>query len=65
MTMAAHISRVCSAAHLHLRNISLIRPLLSQTTTEQLIHAFVTSRLDMGTAVLSGVTQAQLSSRLQ
>ena len=64
MTMAAHISRVCSAAHLHLRNISRIRPFLSQTTTEQLVHAFVTSRLDMGNALLSGVTQAQLS-RLQ
>ena len=62
--MAAHISRVCSAAHLHLRNISRIRPFLSQTTTEQLVHAFVTSRLDMGNALLSGVTQAQLS-RLQ
>ena len=64
MTMAAQISRVYSAAHLHLRNISRIRPFLSQTTTEQLVHAFVTSRLDMGNAVLSGVMQAQLS-RLQ
>ena len=31
---------------------------------EQLVHAFVTSRLDMGNALLSGITQAQLS-RLQ
>jgi len=64
MTMAAHITRVCSAAHLHLRNISRIWPFLSQTTTEQLIHAFVTSRLDMGNALLYGVAQAQLG-RLQ
>ena len=61
MTMATHISRVRSAAHLHLPNSSRIRPFLSQTTTEQLVHAFITSRLNMGNALLSGVMQAQLS----
>ena len=50
----------------HLWNISRIRPFLSgsQTTTEQLLHAVVTSRLDIGNALLSGLTQAQLG-RLQ
>ena len=62
--MAAHIGRVCSAARLHFRNISRIRPFLSQTITEQLVHAFAISRIDMGNAALSGVTEAQLS-RLQ
>ena len=60
MSMSAHISRVCSSAYLHLRNISRIRPFLSQPTTEQLLHAFVTSRFDVDNALLSGVTQAQL-----
>ena len=57
MSMAAHISRVCSAAHLHLRNIrARIRPFLSHTTTEQLVHVFVTSRFDTGNALLCDVT---------
>ena len=54
MTMAAHISRVCSVAHLHLRNISRIRPFLSQTTTEQLVHVFVNP--DSTWAMLSCLT---------
>ncbi len=64
MTMSAHINRVSSCAYLHLRNISRIRPFLSQATTERLVHAFVTSRLDMCNALLFGITHAQLG-RLQ
>ncbi len=60
MTMAAHVSRICSSAYMHLRNISRIRAFLSQKTTEQLVHAFVSSRLDMGNALLFGITQEQL-----
>lgn len=64
MSMTAHVSHVCSSAYMHLRNISRIRPFLSQRTTEQLVHAFVSSRLDMGNALLFGITQIQLG-RLQ
>ncbi len=64
MTMTAHVSRICSAAYYHLRDISRIRPFLTVDTTECLVHAFVTSRLDMGNALLYGIRQDQLQ-RLQ
>ena len=44
--------------------MSRIRPFLPQTTTEQLLHALITSRLDAANALLYGVAQARLS-RLQ
>jgi hypothetical protein len=64
MTMSAHIGKVCSSAYLQLRNISRIRPFLTQKTTEQMVHAFITSRLDMGNALLYRLPQTQLG-RLQ
>jgi hypothetical protein len=60
MTMEAQVSKICSSAYLGLRNISRIRRFLSQTVTERLVHAFVTSKLDMGNSLLFGISQAQL-----
>ena len=37
---------VCKTAFLHLKNIACLRPSLSPTAAETLIHAFITSRLD-------------------
>ena len=62
--MSAHVSRICSAAYYHLRDIDRIRPFLTVETTERLVHAFVTSRLDMGNALFYGITRGQLQ-RLQ
>ena len=64
MTMSAHVSRICSMAYYHLRDIGRIRPFLTVDTTERLVHAFVTSRLDMGNALLYGIARGQLQ-RLQ
>ena len=41
-----HVKKVCQASFYHLRNISKIRKYLSQDTTEILIHAYVTAKLD-------------------
>ena len=46
MSMLPHVNSVCKSAFYHLRNISRIRKLLSTTTTETLVHAFITSKLD-------------------
>ena len=46
MTMLPHITSVCKSASYHLRNISRIRKFLSTKTTEILVHAFVSSKLD-------------------
>ena len=48
----------------HIRNISRIRKYLNQSAAEQIIHAFVTSRLDNGNALFYGLPQNQIS-RLQ
>ena len=64
MSMATHISSICSSAHFHLRNISRIRPFLSEKATEQLVHAFITSKLDMGNSLLFGLPEYQIN-RLQ
>ena len=45
----------------HLRNIAKIRNFLSKNDAEQLIHAFVTSRLDYCNALLSGYLDKALN----
>ena len=52
MTMESHVTIVCKSAIFHLRNISRSRRYLTAAATEQVIHAFVTSRLDIGNALL-------------
>ena len=62
-----HISEICKSSSFHLRNIGLIRKYLTNNATEQLVHAFVTSRLDMWNSLLYGLPALQIKrlSRLQ
>ena len=46
LTMSGHVSTVTSSASFAMRNISKIRKYLDRHTTEKLVHAFVSSRLD-------------------
>ena len=46
MSMLPHVNNVCKSAFYHLRTISCIRKYLSTQTTEILIHAIITSKLD-------------------
>ena len=55
MSMLPHINNVCKSAFYHLRTISRIRKYLSTQTTETLIHAFVTSKLDHCNSLLYNV----------
>ena len=64
LTMSTHVTRIFSEAYYHLRDIGRIRPFLTVDTTERVVHAFVTSRLDMDNALFYGITQGQLQ-RLQ
>ncbi len=50
----SHISSICKTAFSHLKNISKLRPMLSISNAEMLIHAFMTSRLDYCNALLGG-----------
>ena len=45
-TLSAHITKTCKGAFYHLHNIRRIRKYLDRDSTEKLIHAFVTSRLE-------------------
>ena len=64
MRMDKQVDALCKAAHYHLSNIGRIRHLLSDRAAEQLVHAFVTARLDNGNSLLLGITKTQLA-RLQ
>ena len=64
LTLNKHVSVVCSAASLHIRNIGKIRHLLTQSITEKLVHAFITARLDYCNSILYGLPK-RLIQRLQ
>ena len=62
--MENHVTASCKAGFYHLRNISRIRKYISCHTTEILIHAFITSRLDFCNSLLYGLPKQTLM-RLQ
>ena len=49
-----HINQICKTSYFSLYKISKIQSLLNQASTEELIHAFITSRLDYCNSVLYG-----------
>lgn len=50
-----HVKHLCKTAFYHLKNISKLRPLLTQSDAEKLIHVFVSSRLDYCNALFTGI----------
>ncbi|XP_077094295.1 uncharacterized protein LOC143746358 [Siphateles boraxobius] len=64
LSFESHVSSVCKTAFFHLKNISKLRHMLSLTNAEQLVHAFMTSRLDYCNALLGGCP-ARLINKLQ
>ncbi|KAK2187123.1 hypothetical protein NP493_179g05008 [Ridgeia piscesae] len=61
LSMTSHISTICRTAYMHLHNISHIRRYLTIDATKALVHAFVTSRLDYGNALLIGLPRDQIN----
>ncbi len=64
LSFDSHVSSICKTAFFHLKNISKLRPMLSMSNAEMLIHAFMTSRLDYCNALL-GSCSARLINTLQ
>uniref|UniRef100_A0A9J8CVH8 Reverse transcriptase domain-containing protein n=1 Tax=Cyprinus carpio carpio TaxID=630221 RepID=A0A9J8CVH8_CYPCA len=64
LSLERHVSSICKTAFFHLKNISKLRPMLSMSNAEMLIHAFMTSRLDYCNALLGGCS-ARLVNKLQ
>ncbi len=60
----SHVSSICKTTFFHLKNISKLRPMLSMSNAEMLIHEFMTSMLDYCNALLGGCT-ARLINKLQ
>ena len=52
---------VTKTAFYQLKNISKVRPFLSLSNTERLMHAFITSRLDYCNALLSGLPKSTIN----
>ena len=50
-----HITKTCRSSFYHLHNIRRMRKYLDRNSTEELIHAFITSRLDDCNALLYGL----------
>jgi hypothetical protein len=61
LSMNSHITKVCSAAYYHLRNICRIRNVLTLDSAKSITHAFVTARLDYCNSLLSGMPQSAIS----
>ena len=64
LSFQSHIKSITKSAFYHLKNISRLRPSLSEPVAETLIHAFITSRLDYCNGVLSRLPSKTLD-RLQ
>ena len=60
--MEEHVKKICKTSHYHLRNISKIRKYLTEKTTEILVHAFVSSKLDYCNSLLYGLPKHMISS---
>ena len=63
-SMKPHVINTCKSAFFHLHNIRRIRKYLSRDSTEKLIHAFVSNRLDYCNGLLYGLPK-NLISKLQ
>uniref|UniRef100_A0A672G1Q5 Reverse transcriptase domain-containing protein n=1 Tax=Salarias fasciatus TaxID=181472 RepID=A0A672G1Q5_SALFA len=56
-----HIKNITKIGFYHLKNIARVRPFLSQASTEVLMHAFISCRLDYCNALLSGLPKKNIS----
>ena len=60
--MVEHVKKICKTSHYHLRKISKIRKYLTEETTEILVHAFFSSKLDCCNSLLYGLPKHMISS---
>ena len=54
MSLSPHVNTIVKGAFYHIRNISKIRKHISKSSTEILIHSFVSSKLDFCNSLLFG-----------
>ena len=56
-----HINQITRTAFFHLKNIARLRPSVSSSAAETLIHSFITSRIDYSNSVLYGTPSKTLN----
>ena len=61
LDMGTHITKICNSTFYYLYNIRHIRKYLSRESTEKLVHAFISSRLDYCNGLLYGIPDYQAS----
>ena len=64
LSMKQHVEHICRGAWFHLRKIGQIRSYLNNDTTERLIHAYVSSKLDFTNCLLYGLPSPLLDKLL-
>ena len=64
LDMTTQVSRTISTCSLHMRNIAQIRRYLTRPTTERVVNALITSRLDYCNSLLFGTSASNIN-RLQ
>ena len=60
MNCKNHINQICKTGWYQLRRIGQIRPYLDSTSTERLVHAFISSRIDMNNCLLLGLPKSTI-----
>ena len=61
LTMIQHVNNICRSASLALYKIGKLRQSLDQPTTEMLVHAFVSTRLDSCNSLLFGLPNSLIA----
>ena len=59
--MSTQFSKLCGVAFYHLHSIKRIRKHLSRESTDMLVHAFITSRVDYCNSLLYGLPNYQFN----
>ena len=60
LDMSTHVTKACASSFYYLYIIRHIRKYLSRESTERLVHAFITSRLDYCNGLLYGAPEYQI-----
>jgi len=60
LTLSSHVTNVCRTAFFSLQTIGHLRKYLDGPTTERLVHAFISSRLDSCNSLLYGLPDAEV-----
>ena len=60
LCMNEHVKRICQTVYFHIRNVNSIRKILTTETSATIIHALITSRIDNGNSLLTGISERLL-----